>query len=195
MTFAKKRLTWFGCLVAALAVAAVALTGCGSGPSAEELATKAVEAELSQIKQLDAAALDEMASAAGDEADDSFAMLGVDTREYLKSYLDGFDYKIGSVDVDERQGSAIVQVTVKCKSLEQILNDFADAFQAKIADLSQDQLTEDNLYKLGGEALTEVTEAAQPRDVELSLPVEKDSDGTWAVTADATDQIANMMFD
>ena len=35
---------------------------------------------------------------------DEFEQLGIDPKEYAKSYLEGFDYKIGDVTVDEDKG-------------------------------------------------------------------------------------------
>ena len=62
-----------------------------------------------------------------------FEQLGIDPKEYAKSYLEGFDYKIGDVTVDEDKGTATAEVTITCKSMNQIVEDFATQYQEKVA--------------------------------------------------------------
>ena len=39
-----------------------------------------------------------------------------------------------------------------------------------------------------------MTDEAQPRDVQVDLPVSKDSDGSWSLDDGAEDQIVSAMF-
>ena len=83
-------------LMAALVACVVLLSGCG-GPSVEELITNDLTSQFDEIKNGGDDFLSGLEEASGDE----FEQLGIDPKEYAKSYLEGFDYKIGDVTVDE----------------------------------------------------------------------------------------------
>ena len=83
-------------LMAALVACVVLLSGCG-GPSVEELITNDLTSQFDEIKNGGDDFLAGLEEASGDE----FEQLGIDPKEYAKSYLEGFDYKIGDVTVDE----------------------------------------------------------------------------------------------
>ena len=83
---------------------------------------------------------------------DSFEMLGIDTQDFAESYLDGFEYKIDEVTVDEENGVATAVVKVKMKSVTDIMTEFSSQFETWIMGLDQSALpTEEELYAKGGE--------------------------------------------
>ena len=106
-------------LMAALVACVVLLSGCG-GPSVEELITNDLTSQFDEIKNGGDDFLSGLEEASGDE----FEQLGIDPKEYAKSYLEGFDYKIGDVTVDEDKGTATAEVTITCKSMNKIVEDF-----------------------------------------------------------------------
>ena len=105
-------------LMAVLVACVVLLSGCG-GPSVEELITKDLTTQFDEVKNGGDDFLAGLEEASGDE----FEQLGIDPKEYAKSYLEGFDYKIGDVTVDEDKGTATAEVTITCKSMNQIVED------------------------------------------------------------------------
>ena len=111
-------------LMAVLVACVVVLSGCG-GPSVEELITEDLTTQFDEVKNGGDDFLAGLEEASGDE----FEQLGIDPKEYAKSYLEGFDYKIGDVTVDEDKGTATAEVTITCKSMNQIVEDFATQYQ------------------------------------------------------------------
>lgn len=84
-------------LMAVLVACVVVLSGCG-GPSVEELITEDLTTQFDEVKNGGDDFLSGLEEASGDE----FEQLGIDPKEYAKTYLEGFDYKIG--DVTDRRG-------------------------------------------------------------------------------------------
>lgn len=188
----KKKGLAFG-LIAVLAAAVLVLAGCG-GPKAEDVIREGVTAEFDKIKNLDDSLIDEMTSEMDDEEASAFSELGIDMKDYLKSYFAGFDYEVGEIEVDEDAGAGTVQMKASCKSLERIVADFADQFQAKLSEVDPTNVTEDDLLKMGGQLFMDITDNAEMRDVEFTLSVEKDSDGNWGFADGAEDEIYEMLL-
>ena len=164
-----------GVLAACLAVTLLLANGCSfqvAGQVKESLAT-----ELDQVKASDDAVMKKVAEAVGT----SFDQLGVTGEDWAKAYLKGFEYGIGDVEVDKGKGTAEVKVTLTCRSVTAILNDFQTRYAQKAAGAGQGA-DEAAQYKLAGEALMEATEAAEPRKVECTLTykkTEKDGKEVW----------------
>ena len=122
-------------LMAVLVACVVVLSGCG-GPSVEELITEDLTTQFDEVKNGGDDFLAGLEEASGDE----FKQLGIDPKEYAKSYLEGFGYKIGDVTVDEGKGTATAEVTITCKSMNQIVEDFATQYQEKVTALGSSSL-------------------------------------------------------
>lgn len=71
-------------LMAVLVACVVLLSGCG-GPSVEELITKDLTTQFDEVKNGGDDFLSGLEEASGDE----FEQLGIDPKEYAKSYLEG----------------------------------------------------------------------------------------------------------
>lgn len=91
-------------LMAVLVACVVVLSGCG-GPSVEELITEDLTTQFDEVKNGGDDFLSGLEEASGDE----FEQLGIDPKEYAKTYLEGFDYKIGDMTVDEDKGVATAE--------------------------------------------------------------------------------------
>lgn len=175
-------------LMAALVACVVLLSGCG-GPSVEELITNDLTSQFDEIKNGGDDFLSGLEEASGDE----FEQLGIDPKEYAKSYLEGFDYKIGDVTVDEDKGTATAEVTITCKSMNKIVEDFATQYQEKIAAL--DELpSEDDLYKMAGRVMVDVTKAAKPKDTKVTFKYSCNDDNEWSADDSATTEMMNAMM-
>lgn len=175
-------------LMAALVACVVLLSGCG-GPSVEELITNDLTSQFDEIKNGGDDFLSGLEEASGDE----FEQLGIDPKEYAKSYLEGFDYKIGDVTVDEDKGTATAEVTITCKSMNKIVEDFATQYQEKIAALDT-MPSEDDLYKMAGQVMVDVTKAANTKDTKVTFKYSANKDNEWSADDSATTEMMNAMM-
>ena len=144
-------------LMAVLVACVVVLSGCG-GPSIEELITEDLTTQFDEVKNGGDEFLSGLEEASGDE----FEQLGIDPKEYAKTYLEGFDYEIGDVTVDEDKGVATAEVSITCKSMNKIVEDFSTQYQEKVAALDTVP-SDDELYKMAGQVMVDVTKATEPR--------------------------------
>ena len=160
-------------LMAVLVACVVVLSGCG-GPSIEELITEDLTTQFDEVKN------------GGDE----FEQLGIDSKEYAKSYLEGFDYKIGDVTVDEDKGVATAEVSITCKSMNKIVEDFSTQYQEKVAALDTVP-SDDELYKMAGQVMVDVTKAAKTKDTKVTFKYSCNDDGEWS----ADDSVNSEMMD
>ena len=110
-------------LMAVLVACVVVLSGCG-GPSIEEFITEDLTTQFDEVKNGGDDFLSGLEEASGDE----FEQLGIDPKEYAKTYLEGFDYEIGDVTVDEDKGVATAEVSITCKSMNKIVEDFSSVW-------------------------------------------------------------------
>lgn len=175
-------------LMAALVACVVLLSGCG-GPSVEELVTNDLTSQFDEIKNGGDDFLSGLEEASGDE----FEQLGIDPKEYAKSYLEGFDYKIGDVTVDEDKGTATAEVTITCKSMNKIVEDFATQYQEKVAALDTTP-SEDDLYKMAGQVMVDVTKAAKTKDTKVTFKYSANEDNEWSADDSATTEMMNAMM-
>lgn len=175
-------------LMAALVACVVLLSGCG-GPSVEELITNDLTSQFDEIKNGGDDFLSGLEEASGDE----FEQLGIDPKEYAKSYLEGFDYKIGDVTVDEDKGTATAEVTITCKSMNKIVEDFATQYQEKVAALDT-MPSEDDLYKMAGQVMVDVTKAAKTKDTKVTFKYSANKDNEWSADDSATTEMMNAMM-
>lgn len=161
-------------MLAVVVACLISLFGCGD-PTVEQLINEDLINQLDEIKNNDESFLDGLDKAAGKE----FKRVGINTEEYAKSYLEGFDYKIGDIVVDEDKGTATAEVTVSCKSMAQIQGDFATKYQEKVAALDGSP-SEDELYKLAGQVMLDVTKAAKPKDTKVIFKYYINDDNEWS---------------
>lgn len=177
-------------LAGALACSLLALAGCGE--DSEEVIRAGVTEELDGLKALDDATLDELMTGADASALTEFATYGIDAREFVKAYLDGFDYSIEGIEVDE--DCAYVDVTFTCKSFTDIMDALEDSVTAFVADPSVYDLTEDELNAKVGELLMGATTQTQVRTTEpFTLEYQK-TDNVWEPAANMESTITAALF-
>ena len=99
-------------LMAVLVACVVVLSGCG-GPSVEELITEDLTTQFDEVKNGGDDFLSGLEEASGDE----FEQLGIDPKEYAKTYLEGFDYKNRNIRI-----KFMGDRTVLDKKLQQLMN-------------------------------------------------------------------------
>ena len=146
-------------VAAALLALAIALAGCSSGPSDEDVIRQGVSEELAAIKAVD----DEFISSVEEDAGEDLKTLGIDARDFMSAYLDGFDYSVGDVKVDG--DSATVHLSITCRSMGEATEAFMGAYGDALAD-AKDLTDTDALYELAGKTLLESLSATEPKTVE-----------------------------
>ncbi len=173
---------------ALLTLGAVALVGCG-GPSDEEIVRQGVTDELDKIKNLDTETIDQMALEVGAAG---FENYGIDPKEFVTSYLNGFDYRIDDVTVDGQEATATVVLT--CKSFTEYEAALTEAATALAEDESIVDLSQEEINMKYGQVVMDTLAGVSVQETEpLALTFEL-QDKTWMPTADAQKALADAMF-
>ena len=175
-------------LVAIAAVCMVLLGACSSGPTAEELIKEDLASQFDEVKKNDSDFVKGIESASGD----SFDKLGIDSGEFAKAYLDGFDYKIGAVKVNEDKGTAKASVTVTCKSMAQIINTFTAAVDAETESMTS--MSEDEIYKRCGELMMQATKDTKVKKTKCTFTYKLNKDNAWEADDSATNEMIDAML-
>lgn len=176
----KQRMLLTLALTAFLAVFGLGLTACG-GRSSEDIIRQSVSEAFEQIKTGDAQS--EMVKAVeGVMNSGQLKEFNIDADEYLKAYLDGFDYKVGDITVDDKEGTAEVKMTLTVKSAAAVNANFQTKWAAEIQRLQQNPdevATQGDLYKRAGEVLLQSVKETETSTGEVSIAYKKNDDGEW----------------
>lgn len=188
----KKKLTTLA-LVLFAALSMLALCACNSGPSAEEVIREGLSEEFDMIVNKKGDDWDEMISDIEDEVD--LSMFDIDAEEFVSTLLDGFDYEITSVDVDEEDDTAVAHVTLTSKSMKDVMDALNQASEDFMSDPSNyTGLSEDEVYKKVGEMMMDAIRGVKTRDVDVDLECERDDDGNWTEADSVSDEISNALL-
>lgn len=129
--------------VLALSFGMVSLSGCAGGQTDEDVIRASLTSELDSIKNIDDAFVSEFNESINMS---QLSVYGIDGTEFMKSYLDGFNYAIDSITVEG--DTATAQITLTCKSytgyqaaLEQAVQDIT-ADPDSLAALSSDEINQ-----------------------------------------------------
>ena len=179
-------------LCASLAlVSGLVLTGC-SGTNPEEAIRQDITTNFDEIKNLDDAAMDELAEEVGNTGLESY---GIETTELLTSMLDGFDYSIESVTVDG--DTAVAEVSVTAKSMGELMNMDADAMtEALMEDLTSGALDandDDAVNAWAGAYVMNLVDAIEPSDKTVTLTYVNGDDG-WELDESSTSEIEQIFI-
>lgn len=177
-----------GCLAAAvLSFGALSFVGCG--PSAEEVVHQGVADELERLKGHDTTLLDELAV---DNGAGQLAAYGIDAQTFIAAYLDGFDYRIDEVKVEDDSATATVVLT--CKKLDAFTQALTEATAALAEDEETAALGTDELNAKIGEVVLEVLAGVEPAE---SSPVELPFtrvDNVWSPAPGAEQALSTALF-
>ena len=174
-------------LLAAVLACTLGVTLVGCGASDEDKIKDAISAELDLIKNHDEATIEELEGSYASQ----FDQLGIDSGEFINSWLDGFNYTVDSVTVDG--DSATANVTVTVKQLVPVLNEWQPEYEAYVAEnaLTLDYST---AMEQAGTSFMEKLNAAETTTATVALPLQKDSDGNWTLTSSASTEFANALL-
>lgn len=170
-----------------MAFGAVALTGCG--PSDEEVIREGVTAQLEAIKTLDPALLDELSKGAGTA---EMAAYGIEPKEFVTSYLAGFDYRVDEITVDGDKAQANVVLT--CKSLKEFEKAFTEATQALASYEAVANMTEAEITSKIGQTIMDTLGALQPVETAPIAIGYELKDDTWAPDSSAEKAVSDALF-
>lgn len=178
----KKRFALVPMMMVAV-VCVLLLSACG-GVSAED----AIRADLESYLGDQDSAAEEFASGLEEAAGDDLELLGITEDEFTEAYLDGFNYSIGDITVDDDTATAKVTVTIKSMS------DIMKAFNSSFADWASDvdsSMSEDDFYKQGGKILLEATRNAKAKENTYDFVYTRNDDGEWEMDEDSAADFVN----
>ena len=177
------------CCVAAITASCLfALAGCGGNKSDEDIIREGITTELEAIKSMDQEFVDTLVA---DSGSSDFAAYGIDVTEFMKGYLDGFDYSVDTIEVAEDGNTATVIVTLTCKSfagfMEQVQTDSTE-WAANI-DSAASMTNEDINAAVGGIIMDALGKVESVTTDPISVTYEK-VDGSWQAAAGTEDVIS-----
>lgn len=163
-------------LLAAVCLGAV--VGCGQ--NSEGLVRTGVAEELDGMKNLDDASLSEFTSGVNPSDAAALSQMGVDMKEFAKTYLNGFDYQIDDVAVDGTK--AQVQLELTCKSFKSCEKAITDETQSLTNDPSSARLSQSELMNKLGYAVISAVATVQPTQIDSVMLEYELKDNTWTPT-------------
>lgn len=172
-----------------LSLSLLALAGCAA-TSSEDAIRQAVSQELDIYKNMDEKAVSMVAESAENEG---LTELGIDGREFAKAVLDGFDYRINDIVVNDKTATA--NVTIISKSMSDFETKFNDAVSELMSSAATSDLSTENVEQTVGSLAMETfgnTDIIE-EDVELQFELEGN---TWVSTnvAEALGNLDSMVF-
>ena len=120
---------------------------------------------------------------------------GVDPTEYASIMLDGLTYEIDSVYVSDASGTAIVNVTVDCHDVFDMIDEFNAMLEAYTSSDEYNYTTaEEDMQRVG----TMFLEAARVSDMnggyDFAIDLERDGD-TWVIDEESWEAEMDFLFD
>lgn len=156
------------------------LTACG--PSDEDQAKEALDAQLGQLVNPSDDTISKLSDEAGMAGGNSFTTLNLDSTAFVKSWLNGFSYELGDVKVDGN--TATVNASITCKQLYVIMTGWSDSFESDA--LNQQFSSIDEVYTYAGKTFMDAVDGADPVTAQVTFTMEKDG-GDWKYATDNTD--------
>lgn len=163
--------------------------------SPERVIQEDLKSELDTVSDPDSDLFKDFIKGMEEQSTESFEKLGLDSTEFGKAYLSDFKYDITSVDVDNDNGTATANVTITSKQMNNILNEYADAFNNQASDLvSQSNGDETTLYKSVGQLLLQCTKDSKPSETKCVFKYTKNGN-IWEIdSSDATKQLTEALM-
>lgn len=179
-------------LVAALALCLglAVLPGCGSQEDSAEIIRNSLSSELDSIKKLDETFVNEFSESINMS---QLSMYGIDGVEFMKSYLEGFDYTIDDITVNGDTAEATITLT--CKSY----TGYKDALNAAVDDIiaNSDELagvSNDDINKRVGEiVISSLNNVALKPTQPITITYTKVND-TWEPASSTSGDISRALM-
>lgn len=179
-------------ITAVLALSVGLVLGACSGPSPEEAIREDLTANLDRVKELDDATVEELVGSMGTLGLETY---GIEASDVVRSLLDGFDYAIDDITVDDEGTSAVASVSVTCKSA----SDFTERINQAATDLATELMNdpsglellsdENALNARIGEVVMETLDEVELQQTSIEIDYSKTDDGWTASDASELAQI------
>lgn len=179
-------------ITAVLALSVGLVLGACSSPSPEEAIREDLTANLDRVKELDDATVEELVSSMGSLGLETY---GIEASDVVRSLLDGFDYTIDDITVDDEGTSAVASVSVTCKSA----SDFTERINQAATDLATELMNdpsglellsdENALNARIGEVVMETLDEVELQQTSIEIDYSKTDDGWTASDASELAQI------
>lgn len=179
-------------ITAVLALSVGLVLGACSGPSPEEAIREDLTANLDRVKELDDATVEELVGSMGTLGLETY---GIEASDVVRSLLDGFDYTIDDITVDDEGTSAVASVSVTCKSA----SDFTERINQAATDLATELMNDPSGLELLsdegalnariGEVVMETLDEVELQQTSIEIDYSKTDDGWTASDASELAQI------
>lgn len=179
-------------ITAVLALSVGLVLGACSGPSPEEAIREDLTANLDRVKELDDATVEELVGSMGTLGLETY---GIEASDVVRSLLDGFDYTIDDITVDDEGTNAVASVSVTCKSA----SDFTERINQAATDLATELMNdpsglellsdEEALNARIGEVVMETLDEVELQQTSIEIDYSKTDDGWTASDASELAQI------
>lgn len=179
-------------ITAVLALSVGLVLGACSGPSPEEAIREDLTANLDRVKELDDATVEELVGSMGTLGLETY---GIEASDVVRSLLDGFDYTIDDITVDDEGTSAVASVSVTCKSA----SDFTERINQAATDLATELMNdpsglellsdEEALNARIGEVVMKTLDEVELQQTSIEIDYSKTDDGWTASDASELAQI------
>lgn len=168
-------------LAATCLMGAVCLTACAS---AEDQVRSQVESELDALKELGDETLDELAGSFTESDTEVLGLVGIDVRDLMAAYFEGFDYSIDGVSVDGDTADVTVSFTCKTQA------DLQAAMDGALESVDYASIVDSGDLSPIGTAILDAVRAAAPSDAGSVVIGYRNTDGAWAADESAAETIA-----
>lgn len=172
---------------------ALALGGCGLfGPSPEQIVRDGLASDFDMLLDKESQARQTMVSNL--ESTGALSGLGVDTQGFLDALLEGMEYEIASVEVDDEAKTATATVELTCKSLTDVATRAQELLNQRAADAGETAISPEETLAWMGECLMQAAQEDAPESVELELDCSSDDEGTWSADDSVAAAVAGALL-
>ncbi|HJG31869.1 MAG TPA: hypothetical protein K8U80_10820 [Collinsella ihuae] len=172
---------------------ALALGGCGLfGPSPEQIVRDGLASDFDMLLDKESQARQTMVSNL--ESTGALSGLGVDTQGFLDTLLEGMEYEIASVEVDDEAKTATATVELTCKSLTDVATRAQELLNQRAADAGETAISPEETLAWMGECLMQAAQEDAPESVELELDCSSDDEGTWSADDSVAAAVAGALL-
>ncbi|MBM6785957.1 hypothetical protein H6A33_07070 [Collinsella tanakaei] len=172
---------------------ALALGGCGLfGPSPEQIVRDGLASDFDMLLDEESQARQTMVSNL--ESTGALSGLGVDTQGFLDALLEGMEYEIASVEVDDEAKTATATVELTCKSLTDVATRAQELLNQRAADAGETAISPEETLAWMGECLMQAAQEDAPESVELELDCSSDDEGTWSADDSVAAAVAGALL-
>lgn len=171
----------------------LALGGCGLfGPSPEQIVRDGLASDFDMLLDKESQARQTMVSNL--ESTGALSGLGVDTQGFLNALLEGMEYEIASVEVDDEAKTATATVELACKSLTDVATRAQELLNQRAADAGETAISPEETLAWMGECLMQAAQEDAPESVELELDCSSDDEGTWSADDSVAAAVAGALL-